>query len=604
MIKRKIFGLDISDHSIEALIFKKPFFGKIKASSYARSLLKGDIVNNGTIKKPKKLEESIIKLLSSAQPKPIKTPYCVMSLPESQVFMSVFKLPAGLRHDEIKKTIPYKAEEAIPFDSSEVYFDFKVIKKHGSSQEVFYVAVPAKIVDSYVEVLKNVGLKPVAFDLESISLARALLKTDKKSPGKMIIDIGARTSNLAIFDSNGIRQSLIVRSAGNRFTKAIAKSLGISEKSAEEKKVKDGLDEKKQKPKALKSLKSELNKIISEAKKFIEYYQLENQIQVDEVILAGGSAMIPKIDKYFFESLKIKSSICDPFFKISADNQEKLKKYGVMFSNVSGLALRGILRNPKASDINLLPFLTRKLQVIPEKSNFKAWIPFYIRLLILVILLFVFGGVFYLRNIGVDFYSKIFPADKYESKITTDFDLGVIDELRRRLIDKESEEEGSVELTTEIRVLIKQTPAGSLNIRNGPSTNYELIGSAVDGQNFKFIEEKDDWYRISMDEESDGWVISTYAELVELEIGQIDELSPEVRGVSAEFDYVMINDISSGYLNVRSQPGTDNEKIGQVSSGQKFQVLAEVNGWYKIEYDQGNQGWIFSEYASPVEKNY
>jgi len=244
------------------------------------------------------------------------------------------------------------------------------------------------------------------------------------------------------------------------------------------------------------------------------------------------------------------------------------------------------------------------LQVIPEKSNFKAWIPFYIRLLILVILLFVFGGVFYLRNIGVDFYSKIFPADKYESKITTDFDLGVIDELRRRLIDKESEEEGSVELTTEIRVLIKQTPAGSLNIRNGPSTNYELIGSAVDGQNFKFIEEKDDWYRISMDEESDGWVISTYAELVELEIGQIDELSPEVRGVSAEFDYVMINDISSGYLNVRSQPGTDNEKIGQVSSGQKFQVLAEVNGWYKIEYDQGNQGWIFSEYASPVEKNY
>jgi len=36
MLKKKIFGLDISDHSIEALVLTKPFFGKAKVTAYAR----------------------------------------------------------------------------------------------------------------------------------------------------------------------------------------------------------------------------------------------------------------------------------------------------------------------------------------------------------------------------------------------------------------------------------------------------------------------------------------------------------------------------------------------------------------------------------------
>jgi len=129
MLKKKIFGLDISDHSIEALVLTKPFFGKAKVTAYARTILRGEVVKNGVVKNQKKLEEAIVKLLASAQPEPIKTPYCIMSLPESQVFSTIFKMPAGLKHKEVKNTIPYKAEEVIPFKTSEVYFDFKTLTK-------------------------------------------------------------------------------------------------------------------------------------------------------------------------------------------------------------------------------------------------------------------------------------------------------------------------------------------------------------------------------------------------------------------------------------------------------------------------------------------
>src|SRR3989344_6521914 len=102
MGKRKIFGLDISDHSIEALILSKPFFGKPKISAFARVILRGEVMKNGVIKNNKKLAENLKKLLQSAQPKAIKSPYCIVSLPESQVFTAIFKLPAGLKRSEVK----------------------------------------------------------------------------------------------------------------------------------------------------------------------------------------------------------------------------------------------------------------------------------------------------------------------------------------------------------------------------------------------------------------------------------------------------------------------------------------------------------------------
>ncbi len=610
MLNRKIFGLDISDHSIEALMLKKRIFGKPKVYSYARSILRSEIVSNGIIKDAKKLEENIVKLIYSAKPRLFRTPYCILSLPESQIFTAIFKLPAGLRHDEIKKTIPYKAEEVIPFESTEIYFDFKVIKKQGATQEVFYAAVLSKVVDSYVRVLKNVGLKPVAFDLESVSLAKALLKNGKKLQGKILLDIGARTSNLSIFDQSGIRQSLIIKVAGNRFTKAVAKGLGIAEKLAEEQKIKNGLDEKNQKPKALTALKSELNKIISEVKKVVDYYQLENQRQIDEVILAGGSALMPGIEKYFFDSLKIKTSIGNPFLKISAGRFDKLKNYGVMFSNVCGLALRGINKKAITSDINLLPFPARRLELMPEKSNFKAWIPFYIRLIILIILIFVLGGIFYLKSIGVDFYNKVFPTETYESKITPDFDMEVIDQLRQRLNSTSTEaliNENNADKTEEIKiekmVKVKDTPAGTLNVRQGPATSYDLVGKVTPGQELKFIEEQNGWYKIIFEGTKEGWVIKTYADIIEVNVNQNQQPLPEVKGVSIQLDKIKISNVDSGFLNVRSQPGIENEKIGKVMAGQEFEVLAEVEGWYKIEYTEDKYGWVSSEFASPIENN-
>lgn len=514
MVGRKIFGLDISDHSLEALILAKPLFGVPKVVSYSRLIVRGEVVKNGIIKKPDKLAENITQLLKTAQPKPIRESYCILSLPESQVFTAIFKLPAGLRHEEVKNTIPYKAEEVIPFKSSEIYFDFKTITTEGPTQEVFYAAVPVKVVDSYIQVLASLGLKPIAFDLESISLARALLGPSQKSDkAKLLMDIGARTTNLNIFDRNGIRQSLTIKIAGDRFAKAIAKSLNISEKEAGKLKRDNGFDPQKQKGKVLLVLQNEFKRIIAEAKKLIDFYQTQNQRKIDEVILVGGSALLPKVDQYLADNLELKVNIGNPFKKIADPFRlTGLKSKAVLFSNVIGLALRGVGKRPSSGDINLLPVAVRRFSLKPAKEEKEAWKAIYIRLAIFAFLILIFILLFVGRQSGLDLYQKVFPTPFYKTFFTSEVDPTELEKYRQPPPSVPVEVE---EVKPQIKVKIKQTGMGYLNIRNGPGTSYQKIGEALTGQEYFVLEQKDDWFQIELDQETTGWVYSVYVDKLE-----------------------------------------------------------------------------------------
>jgi type IV pilus assembly protein PilM len=513
MFKKQIFGLDISDHSIEALILEKPFFGVPKVVAYARMLLRGEVVKNGVIKKPEKLAENIIKLLESAKPKPIRTPYCILSLPESQIFTAVFKLPAGLKYKEIKNTIPYKAEEVIPFKSSEIYFDFKPITQQGDTQEVFYVAAPSKVVDSYVQVLTSVGLKPIAFDLESISSARALTETlNKSGNAKILLDIGARTTNLNIFDRNGIRQSLTIKIAGDRFTKVVATKLKIAEKQAEELKVKNGFDPKLEKGRVALILQSEFKRIVAEAKKVVEYYQAQTQRKIDQVILLGGSALLPSVDQYLADNLLIEAVVGNPLAKITDPKElAKFKNKSVLFTNVVGLALRGVGKGPETSDINLLPLRPKRFSFVPDRGDKRGWKLVYVRLAVLLVFTVILAGLFVWRQQGNDLYQKFFPIPKYDSQLDSGVDPAVLEELRQYMLTPTT----TAAAQPEVKIKIKPTTLGFLNFREGPGESYKKTGQVNSGNEYKLISEQDGWYQIQVDEKITGWVASDFAEKIQ-----------------------------------------------------------------------------------------
>lgn len=68
---------------------------------------------------------------------------------------------------------------------------------------------------------------------------------------------------------------------------------------------------------------------------------------------------------------------------------------------------------------------------------------------------------------------------------------------------------------------------------------------------------------------------------------------------SADGRKVRINNGSSP--NVRSEPSASGEKVGNAKSGQTYELLDEMNNWYKIRLENGTEGWISGSMAKIVD---
>jgi len=456
-----MFGLDISDASIEVLELKKSF-GRVKLVGYGRAELPEGIVRDGIVLKKKELSEAIKKILSGAKPKAIKSREVILSLPESRVFTHVFRFPANLNLKQIAHVLQFEVPNVLPISLGEVYADFLPLGKVDNEQEVFFVAVPRKVVDDLSEVLKNAGLKPKVFDMESASFARAIGK--EAYDGALVVDIGARTTIISIFDRNGIRFTTNIGIAGNLFTETIAKKLKIKWQEAEKLKIKCGLspDGKLcEGGQIFLILQSAMQPILQEIRKVIKFYEEKSGRKIKKIILCGGSAMMPNIANYFEENLGLKVSVGRPE---AAKNLEVPKeKITPLFLNVFGLALCGISEKPESVGINLI-FDFEKLTEAKLKSKKKL-----AKYLIGAAVLAVLGvGIFATLKLLPKFAGpKIVPIS-FETEITVP-DQGRILEITKEI---------SKTFPTQGERIVEGRSQGKVKIYNKTSTPQTLVADS------------------------------------------------------------------------------------------------------------------------------
>lgn len=64
-------------------------------------------------------------------------------------------------------------------------------------------------------------------------------------------------------------------------------------------------------------------------------------------------------------------------------------------------------------------------------------------------------------------------------------------------------------------IMIKNTETGWLRVRDTDSSSGKEITRVKPGETFEFLEEKEDWTKIKIDEDKSGWVSSNYVDIVE-----------------------------------------------------------------------------------------
>lgn len=371
---KKVFGLDISDDYLRVVFLKEVGKG-CKLQAFNQMKLKAETIKGGEIANPRRLKTALLRLLKEAVPERIKTRYAVVALPDSKVFVHVFRFPATLSEEEIKKSIPFEAENLIPFSADEVYWDYQIIRSDKKQvmaddskksldkyYEVLYAAVPKTVVDKYYEVLLLAKIKPLAFTLHSDSIAQALIHAIQTSFGTLIVNLGSKVSSLTIFDHQAIESNVNIFETGEMFLKEVAAKLQVSKEEAQRLLSQKVITDQE----AINILMPFYQKIAQEIHHLLDYYDKapEHRGRIKQMIVYGESSEMPGLVDFLRTQFKKPVMRADPWDNIDVaaklrqllEQTVDLKKHRlVLFASSVGTGLRAILHRPFEGGINLLP---------------------------------------------------------------------------------------------------------------------------------------------------------------------------------------------------------------------------------------------------------
>lgn len=153
--------------------------------------------------------------------------------------------------------------------------------------------------------------------------------------------------------------------------------------------------------------------------------------------------------------------------------------------------------------------------------------------------------------------------------------------FKSQLTNKNSNQEQSKSDNDNLSVIGYGTvTASALNVRDGASTQYNIIGSLSNGDRVKICSKQGDWLNILFGDNR-GWVYASYIKL------DAEESSGQ---------YAIVN---ADVLNVRSGCSTSYSVIGQLTRGERVKLDSKSGDWWSIYFgDHG--GFIHGDYITIV----
>jgi len=118
---------------------------------------------------------------------------------------------------------------------------------------------------------------------------------------------------------------------------------------------------------------------------------------------------------------------------------------------------------------------------------------------------------------------------------------------------------------------------GSLNLRTGPGTGFEVLYAMPHGSEVQTLEWSGRWVRVRHESGRTGWCASKY----------LARTGPARLYVYSARD---------GYLNLRSGPGTSYAVIMQMHNDEHVDVLGSSGSWRQVRHESGAVGWAHGRY--------
>lgn len=264
----------------------------------------------------------------------------VFAIPANSSFTTTVPFPL-VPEKELKEAIPYEARRYIPIPISEVVLDWQVLgsDEERKKLEVLLIAVPKEIIEKFKRIAEAAGLYLRSLEIETFSMVRSLGGNELAPTA--FINLGHRTTTLAIADRRTVRVSHNFSRGSSELTKTLERGLGINHERAETMKREIGLSEKPEEKEIASVITPFVETMLTEIERFISIYNRKAPRTVQKINLTGGGSNLKGLIEYAVAKFGIEVTRGYPFSRTIAPAfmQPILREIGPSFSVASGLAL-------------------------------------------------------------------------------------------------------------------------------------------------------------------------------------------------------------------------------------------------------------------------
>ncbi len=328
--KKSVLGIDIGTTSIK-IVQLTHSNGKHVLDTYGIVNVAFDIDE----RQETNIQKTVSILKTLLDKSGVTTRKVMASLPTSVVFTTVIDLPK-MRDDELQNAVEFEAKKYVPLPLEEVTLSWAAAPSDDPEKNrVLITAVPNNVLKGYLRIFELSNLQPMAMEIESLSLMRALVASD--SAATLLVDLGAKTTHLDIIEQGNLVLTRTIPVGGETITQKIASSLTISLNRAEQFKKEFGINQSSVIPEMIRPILAGIKQEISQVQSI---YRARNK-SFDKIVLVGGGANLPGFAEYLAD-LGPKIVQGDPLSQITynADLGPLLKQSAASLSVAIGLALR------------------------------------------------------------------------------------------------------------------------------------------------------------------------------------------------------------------------------------------------------------------------
>jgi type IV pilus assembly protein PilM len=326
--------------------------------------------------------------------------------PGFHVFSKFVKLPP-VDATKVSQIIQYEAQQNVPFPLSEVVWDYQILGSAASGElEVLLVAIKSEIVEGLFRVADQAKLKLQLCDASPAALCNAFrYNYGDLEDCTMLLDIGAKTSNLLFFEKGKVF-SRSINLGANIITQDFATEAKLKFDEAEKIKIAEGFvslggayeePDNPQQAAISKIARQFMTKLHIQVNQTMQFYRGQQGGSAPQrLFLSGGASIMPYTAQFFAEKLNVPVEYFNPFRNVQIDpsvDLEELSRVAHGLGEVVGLGLRNLANCPV--EMNLMPESTLRWQSLNQKK------PYFVATVISLVLV-AFGVGFLFQKLAVN----------------------------------------------------------------------------------------------------------------------------------------------------------------------------------------------------------